>query len=123
MPFSDYYAAANAFLDAFALSRRQRGLPVTSLAWGLWADPSAMTGALSGADRSRVARGGLLPMPTDEALQLFDAAVTADEPVLAPAQLDLRRTTDVPALLRQIAPQRTEKEPNPPQCGKTSPTN
>ena len=30
------YAAANAFLDAFALS--QKGQPVTSINWGLWAD-------------------------------------------------------------------------------------
>ncbi|MFI2214653.1 SDR family NAD(P)-dependent oxidoreductase, partial [Streptomyces sp. NPDC020141] len=48
------YAAANVFLDALAQQRRARGLAATSLAWGLWAESSAMTGELAEADRERM---------------------------------------------------------------------
>ncbi|MEW2157958.1 type I polyketide synthase [Streptomyces sp. NPDC007189] len=100
------YAAANAFLDAFAHQRRAQGLPAQSLAWGLWEERSAMTGKLDGADLRRMARGGVVPMPSEQALELFDAAVTADRAVLVPARFDTAglRTPDgeVPALLRSL---------------------
>ncbi|RDG38175.1 SDR family NAD(P)-dependent oxidoreductase [Streptomyces corynorhini] len=100
------YAAANAFLDALAQHRRARGLPAQSLAWGLWEDRSEMTGKLDQADRVRMARGGVVPMPSEQALDLFDAAVGTDRPVLVPARFDTAalRTPDgeVPALLRSL---------------------
>ncbi|GAA3354223.1 hypothetical protein GCM10017744_011170 [Streptomyces antimycoticus] len=49
------YAAANAFLDAFAYRRRAEGLPAQSLAWGLWEERSGMTGKLDEANRRRIA--------------------------------------------------------------------
>ncbi|MEV6319238.1 SDR family NAD(P)-dependent oxidoreductase [Streptomyces sp. NPDC051776] len=100
------YAAANAFLDAFAQQRRAQGLPAQSLAWGLWERRSAMTGKLDRADLQRMARGGVVPMPSEEALALFDAAVAADQAVLVPARFDTAglRSPDgeVPALLRSL---------------------
>ncbi|MFG2197077.1 type I polyketide synthase [Streptomyces sp. NPDC048639] len=100
------YAAANAFLDAFAQQRRAQGLPAQSLAWGLWERRSAMTGKLDQADLLRMARGGVVPMASEEALALFDAAVAADQAVLVPARFDTAglRTPDgdVPALLRSL---------------------
>ncbi|WP_433728942.1 SDR family NAD(P)-dependent oxidoreductase [Actinoplanes sp. CA-051413] len=83
------YAAANTFLDLLALHRRAQGLSAVALAWGLWAQASSMTGHLDEADLARINRGGVTPLPTEEALTLLDTALLLDRPTLAPARLDL----------------------------------
>ncbi|WP_329486221.1 SDR family NAD(P)-dependent oxidoreductase [Kitasatospora sp. NBC_01246] len=83
------YAAANAFLDALAAHRAGLGLPATSLAWGLWADASAMTGHLSELDLRRLARGGLVPLTARDGMALFDEAVGTGEPLLAAVRWDV----------------------------------
>jgi candicidin polyketide synthase FscB len=95
------YAAANAYLDALAHHRRARGLPAVSLAWGLWAERSELTVGLTSADHARFARSGLLPLPTELALSLLDAAAQTDRALVVPVQLDLRMS-DVPPLLRGL---------------------
>ncbi|MEU7673016.1 type I polyketide synthase [Streptomyces huasconensis] len=83
------YAAANSFLDALAEERRAQGLPAHSLAWGLWADRSAMTRTLGTADLDRMRRLGIRPLTTDEGLALFDAAVRLPYAHTVPIRLDL----------------------------------
>jgi polyketide synthase 12 len=83
------YAAANSFLDGLAVHRRNQGLPAISLAWGLWDQSSAMTGALGAADRARFGRDGIVAMSSDEALELMDTALIVDEPFILPAHIDL----------------------------------
>ncbi|MFF8543701.1 SDR family NAD(P)-dependent oxidoreductase [Streptomyces werraensis] len=100
------YAAANAFLDAFAGYRRSLGLPAVSLAWGLWAGDSRMAGHLdqSGMHR-RLARGGILPLTDAEGLTLFDAAQAADSPLQVPIRLNhaaVRAAGPVPAFLSTL---------------------
>ncbi|TGB16833.1 type I polyketide synthase, partial [Streptomyces palmae] len=83
------YAAANAYLDALAQHRRAGGLPATSLAWGLWAERSGMTGQMEDSDVRRMNRAGVAAFSSAEGLALLDTAVAVDQPVLVPVRLDL----------------------------------
>jgi acyl carrier protein len=104
------YAAANTFLDALASYRQARGLAATSVAWGLWAQPGGMTGHLDAGSLERIARGGVLPLPTGQALTLFDAVTAADQPLLLAAALDQRALRGLaaagglPRLLADLVP-------------------
>ncbi|MBF6353006.1 SDR family NAD(P)-dependent oxidoreductase [Nocardia higoensis] len=104
------YAAANVFLDALAHWRRGRDLPAVSMAWGLWAQSTSMTGELTDLDVSRLAGTGLAAMPADVGTALFDAALSSPNPVVSPMRLDIAalrargRTAELPALLRGLVP-------------------
>nr|BAF85837.1 modular polyketide synthase [Streptomyces cyaneogriseus subsp. noncyanogenus] len=99
------YTAANAFLDALARHRRAAGLPAVSLAWGLWEQTGGLTDHLGSVDLRRMARNGLVALPADAGLALFDTALALDRANLVPARLDLpalRRATHVPPVLRRL---------------------
>ncbi|HTF53703.1 MAG TPA: SDR family NAD(P)-dependent oxidoreductase, partial [Pseudonocardia sp.] len=83
------YAAANAFLDALAAQRRAAGLPAISLAWGLWADTSALTGTLNARQVDRIVQGGVGPLSAEQGCALLDLAATRDDALLIPARLDV----------------------------------
>ncbi|RKN07440.1 SDR family NAD(P)-dependent oxidoreductase [Streptomyces radicis] len=101
------YAAANAFLDALAAHRRAHGLPAQALAWGPWSQASGMAGTLNEADRTRMERGGILPLANRDGLTLFDAALRTGEPAAIPLKLNLaavRASGSVPDVLRGLIP-------------------
>ncbi|KJS57773.1 acyl carrier protein, partial [Streptomyces rubellomurinus] len=95
-------------LDALAATRRAAGLPATSLAWGLWADATGMTGELDEADLARMERTGIGALPAELGLELFDESLRLDAALLVPIQLDLAalrtqaRAGMLPALLRGL---------------------
>ncbi|MGF1430305.1 type I polyketide synthase, partial [Kitasatospora sp. LaBMicrA B282] len=107
-PGQGNYAAANAFLDAFAQQRRAAGRPALSLAWGLWAERSALTRKLDAAEERRVAGTGMRPLDSAQGLALLDAALAGEAALLVPARLDpaVLRTLGptLPAPLRDLAP-------------------
>ncbi|MFF7976631.1 SDR family NAD(P)-dependent oxidoreductase [Streptomyces sp. NPDC007905] len=96
------YAAANAFLNALAEHRAAAGLPALSLAWGPW--ETGMASTLGDSDLARFRRHGMAPLPAERGMALFDAALSVDETLQLPVQVDrsaLEQDT-VPALLHSL---------------------
>ncbi|MFK0258975.1 type I polyketide synthase [Streptomyces sp. NPDC090445] len=87
-PGQGNYAAANSFLDSLAQHRRARGLPAAALAWGLWSLADGMAGSLDAADVNRMRRAGLPPLTAADGLDLFDTAVSLDDPAVALMRVD-----------------------------------
>ena len=83
------YAAANAFMDAFAQRRRAHGLVATSLAWGLWSEGTGMAERIGESGGARVRRVGLAELSDREALRLMDIGRGSSEPLLVPVRLDM----------------------------------
>ncbi|WP_432280786.1 tacrolimus type I polyketide synthase FkbC [Streptomyces luomodiensis] len=87
------YSAANGFLDGLATLRHAEGLPALSLAWGLWADDSGLTGSMSGTNRTRVRRGGFRPMSAGVGMRLLEAAAGTGTAFAVAATMDLTAHT------------------------------
>jgi acyl transferase domain-containing protein/acyl carrier protein len=107
------YAAANTFLDALAQHRRARGMVASSLCWGHWAERSGLTASLGQIDLARMARGGLLPMSSRDALKLFDSALQAPDAQLIASRFDpalfAAPAAQLPVLLRGLARRRSPR--------------
>ncbi|MCP2341497.1 phosphopantetheine-binding protein [Actinomadura rupiterrae] len=67
-----------------------------------------MTSHLADSDQARLQRGGLLPLTTDQGLQLLDAALASTDPAPVPARIDTAalRADTAPPMLAGLAPTR-----------------
>jgi NAD(P)-dependent dehydrogenase (short-subunit alcohol dehydrogenase family)/acyl carrier protein len=106
-PGQGNYAAANSFLDALAAHRRAQGLPGLSVAWGMWEETSTMTRHLGERDKARMTRAGLSALSTRQALDLLDAALLTEHPMVVGTRLDrgalAHHSDTLPPLLSQLA--------------------
>ena len=83
------YAAANAYLDAFAEVRLAQGLPATAIAWGPWAGEGMAAATDTGAERMR--RVGMHPLASAPALEILGSAISACESGLAVVDVEWER--------------------------------
>jgi acyl carrier protein len=82
------YAAANAFLDAFAHARRAQGLPAVSISWGPWARSHAAVDADLDDRRRRI---GLELLDETRGRAIFLAALEHPPAAFAAMRIDWTR--------------------------------
>ncbi|MEU1889536.1 type I polyketide synthase, partial [Micromonospora rifamycinica] len=93
------YAAANAYLDAFASWRRGHGRTATAIAWGTWDGP----GMADGAARDQLNDWGLRTMPVERATAALGAVLGADRTTTTVADVDWERFVGTFAVARRTS--------------------
>jgi hypothetical protein len=116
-PGQGNYAAANAFLDAFAHYRRSLGLPALSVNWGAWAD-TGMASQLSERDQRRWTDQGVVLIPPQHGIDcmaqmLGDGTIQASVlPIRWPKYLEQFSAGSEPLLYAEV-PRQSSAKPLP----------
>lgn len=108
-PGQSNYAAANAFLDSFAIYRRGLGQAGLSVQWGPWADGGM---AANKGTEGQLTGRGMNPMPAAKAFEALDRLLAAPAPIAAVMHVswkDLLAGSQgrIPHLLREIVTTQT----------------
>lgn len=80
------YAAANAWLDGFAIVCRQHNIPAISMQWGPWQDVGMAAKGSQTQKRYRALQG-MRDIPSDEGIALLAQSIHADLPVVGAFQI------------------------------------
>ncbi|MBL7684888.1 MAG: SDR family NAD(P)-dependent oxidoreductase, partial [Deltaproteobacteria bacterium] len=78
------YAAANAFLDSFAIQQRVKGRKILSVSWGPW-DEVGMAARTQG---KQMDQSGLAPLPVQEAMAALFQMIATEQAHALVAQID-----------------------------------
>ncbi len=101
------YAAANAFLDAFASWRRRQGLPGIAIGWGAWAEVG-MAARLGEGHAKRQADEGIHRLPSSGGVKALARLLTSPVAHVGVLRVDWQRFVDVfhkgntPAFLSEL---------------------
>ena len=106
------YAAANAGLDALAVSRRARGQHAVSIEWGPWESLGLYRATADGATAD-LARDGVSAFTGTEGAQFLAPLVAAKEPVIAVVSINwdtfaATRRGREPSIFRDLLAQRSD---------------
>ncbi|WP_189866511.1 SDR family NAD(P)-dependent oxidoreductase, partial [Streptomyces poonensis] len=82
------YSAANAFLDGLAQHRRARGLAVTAVAYGPWAEGGMVADT---GDEERLRQRGLTTLRPDRAISALHGALSGGDGAVTVADVDWER--------------------------------
>jgi acyl transferase domain-containing protein/acyl carrier protein len=100
------YAAANAWLDALAQSRRAEGLPALSIGWGTWARVG-MASRMTARDQERLTTLGLHALEPEEAITALFEVLERDVAHVLVAKVSWAKLASAPllaSLLADVAP-------------------
>jgi NAD(P)-dependent dehydrogenase (short-subunit alcohol dehydrogenase family)/acyl carrier protein len=93
------YAAANAYLDGLAHTRRSQGKHALSIDWGVWSETGMATRFESG-DVAALAERGMGALTTQQALSAFERLLRLDAAQVAVLPVDWKRWQQLyPALV------------------------
>ncbi len=91
------YSSANAYMDALAYFRQEKGLPALAISWGPWAEVG-MAANLT----ERHGAGGFIAFKPEEGIRAFESALTQTIPHISVAKVDWKLVPIRQAFLSEL---------------------